>query len=122
MVDVLESAAGRTSIEQTFKDVKEVEGAGQQQLRYGPAKVAAYHGCLWGYTAVEWWAWSKPFAELCDRSASPWDPEARRPSHADRRKALQRELLEGEFWRCWGERPCPPEIRERVDFLLKRAG
>jgi Transposase DDE domain len=119
--DILEAAAGRTAIEQTFKDIKEVEGAGQQQLRYWRANVGAYHLCLWGYTAVEWWAWDKPFAQLCDRSASPWDQQERRPSHADKRKALQRNLLEQEYWRRWGERPCPPEIRELVTLLLDLA-
>jgi hypothetical protein len=122
VTDILEAAAGRTAIEQTFKDVKEIEGAGQQQLRYWRANVGAYHWCLWGYTAVEWWAWAKPFAQVCDRSGSPWDTEDRRPSHQDRRKALQREVLAGEFWRRWGDRPCPAEIREVVEVLLAMAG
>jgi hypothetical protein len=121
VADILEAAAGRTAIEQTFKDVKDIEGAGQQQLRYWCANVGAYHLCLWGYTAVEWWGWDKSFAQLCDRSASPWDEEARRPSHADRRKALQRELLEAEFWRRWGDQPCPAEIEEMVEALLALA-
>jgi hypothetical protein len=116
--DILEAAAGRTAIEETFKDVKEVQGAGQQQLRYWRANEGAFHWCLWGYTVVEWWAWEQPFGQLCDRRDSPWDDAARRPSHADRRKALQRELLGGEFWRRWGEGPCPPEIREVVEALL----
>jgi hypothetical protein len=119
--DILEAAAGRTAIEQTFKDVKEIEGAGQQQLRYWRANVGAYHLCLWGYTAVEWWGWDKAVEQLCDRSASPWDAEERRPSHADRRKALQHELLESEFWRRWGDRPHPPEIEEMVEALLELA-
>jgi hypothetical protein len=119
--DILEAAAGRTSIEQTFKDVKEVEGAGQQQLRYWRANVGAFHWCLWGYTAVEWWAWDKPLGQLCDRSASPWDEEDRRPSHADKRRALQGEMLAREFWRRWGDRPCPVEIRELVEAVLALA-
>lgn len=119
--DVLEAAAGRTAIEQTFKDVKEVEGAGQQQLRYWRANEGAFHWCLWGYTVVEWWAWRRPFAQLCDRSVSPWDDADRRPSHANRRKALQRELLGGEFWQRWGAAPCPPEIREVIEALLDLA-
>jgi hypothetical protein len=119
--DILEAVAGRTAIEDTFKDVKEVEGAGQQQLRYGPANEGAFNWCLWGYTAVEWWAWDKPFAELCDRSDSPWDHEERRPSHADRRKALQHEMLEAEFWHVWGDRPCPAKIRQFVEVLLDMA-
>jgi hypothetical protein len=34
---------------------------------------------------------------LVDRSHSPWDAEPRRPSHADKRKALQREMLRWEI-------------------------
>jgi hypothetical protein len=119
--DILEAVAARTSIEQTFKDVKEVEGAGEQQLRYWRANVGAFNGCLWGYTLVEWWAWDQPESVLGDRSASPWDEEERRPSHAQKRKALQRECLEREFWRRWGSRPCPPEIREIVTWMLQQA-
>ena len=118
--DILEAAAGRTAIEDTFKDVKEVEGAGQQQLRYWRANAGAFHWCLWGYTVVEWWAWKKPFEQLVDRSASPWDEAERRPSHANRRKALEQLMLEEEFWWRWGERPCPPEIEEMVEALLDR--
>jgi hypothetical protein len=116
--DILESMAGRTSIEQTFKDVKEIEGAGQQQLRNLHANVGAYHSCLWGYTAVEWWAWHQDDERLCDRSGSPWDDQPRRPSHADKRKALQGEMLASAFWCCWGDRPCPPKIRKLVEQLL----
>ena len=38
-----------------------------------------------------------------------------------RRKALQRELLESEFRRRWGEGPCPPQILEIVDAMLALA-
>ena len=119
--DILEAVAARTAIEDTFKDVKEVEGAGEQQLRYWRANVGALNFCLWGYTAVEWWAWDKRSEEVCDRSASPWDKEERRPSHADKRKALQAEMLQTEFWRCWGESPCPPKIRELLEAVLAMA-
>jgi hypothetical protein len=120
--DILEAMAGRTSLEQTHADVKEVEGAGQQQLRNLQANVAAYNLCLWTQTLVEWWAWDKDAKELCDRSGSPWDTTARRLSHAEKRKALQQKCLTEEFWRRWGERPCPPEIHEAVDMLLQLAG
>jgi hypothetical protein len=30
-------------------------------------------------------------------------------------------LLSEEFWRRWGEGPCPPEIREVLEALLDRA-
>src|SRR6516225_1062887 len=38
-----------------------------------------------------------PTPELVNRSASPWDDESRRPSHADKGKGLQREVLRGEI-------------------------
>jgi hypothetical protein len=119
--DILEAVAGRTSLEQTHADVKEVEGAGQQQLRYWHANVGAYNVCLWAHTLVEWWAWDKAEAELCDRSDAPWDTSARRVSHAEKRKALQQKCLEEEFWGRWGERPCTPEIRDAVELLLAMA-
>src|SRR5208283_435454 len=115
VVDILESAAGRTALEQTFKDVK---GAGQQQLRYWRANVGAFHWCLWNYTAVEWWAWQKTFGELVDRSQAPWDETERRTSHAEKRKALQREMLRDEFWRVWGNEPCAAKMQQWVEFVL----
>jgi hypothetical protein len=121
VVDILEAAAGRTALEQTNKDIKEVEGAGQQQLRYWRANAGAFNWCLWCYTAVEWWAWPKTFGEVVDRSQAPWDETARRASHAEKRRALQQECLREGFWRVWGERPCPPEIRQLVDVLLAMA-
>jgi hypothetical protein len=116
--DILEAMAGRTALEQTHADVKEVEGAGQQQLRYWGANVGAYNACLWAHTLVEWWAWDKAVADLSDRTDSPWDTTNRRVSHAEKRKALQRQCLEEEFWRRWGDRPCPPKIREAVELLV----
>ena len=121
VVDILEAMAGRTSLEQMHADVKAVEGAGEQQLRNCQANVGAYNVCLWAQTLVEWWAWDKPAAELSDRSASPWDQTERRVSHAEKRKALQRSCLKEEFWRRWGERPCPVEIQEAVEMLLQLA-
>ena len=97
VVEILEMVADRNSLEQTFKDVKEIWGAGQQQLRNLHANIGAWHLNLWAYTLVELWAWDKPEEELVDRSRSPWDSEPRRPSHADRRKALLRQALQEEF-------------------------
>lgn len=94
---ILELVADRNSLEQTFKDVKEVWGAGQQQLRNLHANIGAWHMNLWAYTMVELWAWEQPESKLVDRSASPWDDEPRRPSHLDRRKALLAQTLQAEF-------------------------
>jgi hypothetical protein len=86
--EILEGVADRGTIEQDFLDVKEVVGAGQQQLRNVWANVGAWNLSLWTYTLVELWAWSQPKGVLVNRSDSPWDRADRRPSHADRRKAL----------------------------------
>ena len=40
---------------------------------------------------------NNPVRELVSRSASPWDDKPGRHSHADKRKALQREVLRGEL-------------------------
>jgi hypothetical protein len=71
VTEILEAVADRSAIEQTFHDVKEVEGAGQQQLRHLWANLAAWNLNLWAHTLVELWAWSRPKAVLCDRRQSP---------------------------------------------------
>jgi hypothetical protein len=95
--DVLTAVADRASIEQAFHDLKEVWGAGQQQLRNVWANIGAFHLNLWLHTLVEAWAWGRAEGRLIDRRASPWDDPGRRPSHADRRRALQRESLRQEY-------------------------
>jgi len=95
--EIVEAFAERSTIEQDFHDVKEVWGTGQQQVRNIWTNVAVYHLNLWMHTLVELWAWNRPHAELCDRSASPWDDPERRPSHADRRKALRRHIMQTEL-------------------------
>ena len=97
VVDILEAFADRATIEQDFHDVKEVWGAGQQQVRNIWTNVAVYHLNLWMHTLVELWAWHKPREELCDRSDSPWDDADRRPSHANRRQSLRRWIMEDEL-------------------------
>ena len=52
---------------------------------------------LWMHTLVELWSWDKSHAELCDRSDSPWDDAERRPSHANRRKALRQLIMQDEL-------------------------
>jgi DDE superfamily endonuclease len=95
--DILEAVADRFRIEQAFKDLKEVWGAGQQQLRNLWANIGAWQVNLWLHTLVEVWAWDRSAGGLVDRSACPWDDATRRPSHADRRKSLQRECLRQEY-------------------------
>ena len=71
VVEIIEAFADRATIEQDFHDVKEVWGAGQQQVRNIWTNVAVYHLNLWMHTLVELWAWNRRHAELCDRSDFP---------------------------------------------------
>lgn len=114
--DILELVADRAAIEQVFHDVKEAWGAGQQQLRNLHANVGAYHLNLWAYTVVELWAWDRTEDDLVDRAASPWDAEWRRPSHADRRKALLRETLRAEIQAA----ACGPDQAAQLKALAER--
>jgi hypothetical protein len=96
-VEILEAFADRATIEQDFHDVKEVWGAGQQQVRNIWTNVAVYNLNLWMHTLVEIWAWNQKHEQLCDRSDSPWDDAERRPSHANRRKALRQRIMQNEL-------------------------
>jgi hypothetical protein len=116
---IVPATVDRWAIEQDVHDLKEVEGIEQVQLRRVWSNVGALNLNLWVHSLVEWWGWNRPAAELSDRSASPWDDAARRPSHADRRKALRREMLEEGFQRCWGRWPLPPKIRHLRDRVLR---
>jgi DDE superfamily endonuclease len=94
---IIEAFGDRAAIEQDFHDVKEVWGAGQQQVRNIWTNIAVFNLNLWVHTMLECWSWSKPAEFLRDRTDSPWDDPDRRPSHADRRQALRREILQNEF-------------------------
>ncbi len=117
--EIVEAYADRAAIEQNFHDLKEVWGAGQQQVRNIWANVGVFNLNLWVHTLVELWAWGRPKSKLCNRKDSPWDDADRRPSHADRRKALQRECLELEFSTLWENAPMPRIIRSAFRRLQK---
>jgi hypothetical protein len=95
--DILEAFADRATIEQDFHDLKEVWGSGQQQVRNIWTNLAVYNLNLWMHTLVELWAWDKSGRQLVDRSDSPWDDAERRPSHANRRKALRQAIMQNEL-------------------------
>ena len=93
VADILGTVAGRFGLEITFRDLKEVVGAGQQQVRSVAGNVGAFHVCAWTFTMTEAWAWGRAADDLVGhRSGSPWDDPGRRSSHADKRRA-RRELL-----------------------------
>jgi hypothetical protein len=120
--DILGCIAGRFSLEITFRDLKEVVGAGQQQVRLVRASVGAFHLCLWTFTMTEAWAWNRAEKDLVGhRSASPWDDESRRPSHADKRRAWRRELLGIEIRAALHPGATETELQAAAERLLNLA-
>jgi len=119
-VQIAEAMADRGAIEQMFKDVKEVGGAGQQQVRNVYASIGAFAVNLLLYSVVEAWAWEQADADLVERP--PWDEaEERRPSHADKRKALRRTILAAEIHAALGERAESEELQNLATRLLDLA-
>ena len=121
VVDILTTVADRFSLETTFRDCKEVVGAGQQQVRFVWANVGAFHLCLWTFTMTESWAWGRQADVLVDRSASPWDDPGRRPSHADKRCAWRRALLREEIQAVLRPGVTEEEIQAAAERLLSLA-
>ncbi len=121
VVEILEAFADRATIEQDFHDVKEVWGSGQQQVRNIWTNLAVYNLNLWMHTLVELWSWDKSHKELCNRDDSPWDDAARRPSHADRRKALCRQVFRNELSTITDTWSLPPKIIELAESLMALA-
>jgi hypothetical protein len=119
--DILCAVADRFSLEITFRDCKEIVGAGQQQVRFIWASIGAFHICLWTFTMTEAWAWSREEDELVDRSNSPWDTPSRRPSHADKRRAWRRTLLAEEIRVALRPGATEEEIQATAERLLSLA-
>jgi hypothetical protein len=120
VASILEAVADRSALEQVFHDVKEVHGAGQQQLRHVWANVGAWNLIGWWHTLVELWAWNRSRARLCDRSDSPWDQKERRPSHANRCQELRRQAMQEEYSRLPSVAGLRPKIRRFIQRLMRR--
>ena len=122
VADILGLVADRFSLETAFRDVKEIVGAGQQQVRHVWASVGAFHVCLWTFTLTECGAWNRAAEGLVGhRSESPWDDQPRRPSHADKRRAWQRELLATEIDAVVRDGADRDEIHDLAERLLNLA-
>jgi hypothetical protein len=121
VADILGAVADRFSLEISFRECKQVVGAGQQQVRFLWASVGAFHVCLWAFTMTEAWAWDRKDEELVDRSASPWDVASRRPSHADKRRAWRRALLAEEIRTALRPGVTDEEIQATAARLLSLA-
>jgi hypothetical protein len=119
--DILEAFADRATIEQDFHDVKEVWGSGQQQVRNIWNNLAVYNLNLWMHTLVELWAWNKRGEQLVDRNDSPWDDPERRPSYADRRKALRTRIMRNELSTITAKWSLPRKIIQLAESLMDLA-
>jgi hypothetical protein len=116
--DILEVVAARWAMEEHFRDVKEVWGAGQQQVRNLWSNIGCWHLNQWMYTLVELSCWDRPKSELTDRSDRSWDNADRRPSHADRRRAISREMLRKEFLAGLPPTPEGRKFRKAAEALF----
>ena len=80
-----------------------------------------YNLNLWMHTLVELWSWDRSHQQLCDRSDSPWDDAGRRPSHADRRKALRKQIFRNELSTITDTESLPPKIIQLAESLMALA-
>jgi len=119
--EVLEAFADRATIEQDFHDVKEVWGSGQQQVRNIWNNLAVYNLNLWMHTLTELWAWGRSGKQLVDRSDSPWDDTERRPSHANRRKALRVQVINSHLSTITATWSLPRKIIQLTKNIMKLA-
>jgi hypothetical protein len=116
---IAQIALERGAIEQSFHDAKGVERIEQVQLRRVWSNVGALNLNLWVHTLIEIWGWDRSTRELSDRSDRPWDDAARRPSHADRHKAVQRAMLEEEYQHLNVPEPWSQKVRHLLENVLR---
>ncbi|OWK41238.1 transposase [Fimbriiglobus ruber] len=122
VADILTRVAGRFALETTFRDLKQVVGAGHQQVRRFAANVGAFHVCLWTFVMTEAWAsTATPEALVGHRATAPWDDAARRPSHADKRRGWQREWQGKEIRAALRPGMTEAEIQAAAERLLDLA-
>jgi hypothetical protein len=115
---ILQLVSDRWAIEEHFHDVKEVWGAGQQQVRNVWSSIGCWNLCGWLYGMVELECWDEPAEQLVDRDDRPWYNPSRRPSHADRRRQIARKMLRTEFLNYLKHDPNTSKIHDRFERLL----
>ena len=73
------------------------------------------------HTLVEFWGWDRSGKQLVDRSDSPWDDCQRRPSHANLRKALRRQIMHNELSAITAQWSLPKKIIRLAQSLVALA-
>ena len=92
--------------------------ANRPQVRNLWSNIGCWHLNQWMYTLVELCTWDAAAADVVDRSDRPWDNPARRPSHADRRRAISREMLEKQFLADLPSTPESVKLRQLFKSLI----
>ena len=118
---ILQTVSDRWSIEEHFHDIKEIWGAGQQQVRNVWSSIGCWHLCGWLHAMVELECWDEPIEQLVDRSDRPWDNPNRRPSHNDRRRRIARQMLRDAFLSDLQTATDDRKIQDRFERLLALA-
>ena len=118
---ILKTVSDRWTIEEHFHDVKEIWGAGEQQVRSVWSSIGCWNLCGWLYSLVELECWDCANDQLVDRSDRPWDNPCRRPSHNDRRRMISRKMLREAFLEDLPSASDQSKIRDRFERLLALA-
>ena len=118
---ILKIVSDRWSIEEHFHDVKEIWGAGQQQVRNLYSSIGCWHLYGWLYAMVELEYWHESAEHLVYRSEWLLNDPDRRPSRADRRRRLAREMLRETFLRDLQNHADIQKIYQRFEQLLALA-
>jgi hypothetical protein len=118
---ILKTVSDRWAIEEQFHDVKEIWGAGEQQVRNVWSSIGCWNLCGWLYSLVELECWDYTSEQLVDRSDRPWDNPSRRPSHNDRRRLIARKMLREAFLGDLQTALDQSKIRDRFERLMALA-
>lgn len=118
---ILKTVSDRWAIEEHFHDVKEIWGAGEQQVRNVWSSLGCWNLCGWLYSLVELECWDDTSDQLVDRSDRPWDNPSRRPSHNDRRRLIVRKMLREAFLADLPTAADQSKIRDRFERLMALA-
>lgn len=118
--EVIEAYAGRWSIEDTFRNTKQVIGGQEPQVweGCGPERAAAFSMLLYGLV----WVW---YLNDGHRSTLlrviPWYKHKERPSFLDAMSALRRNLWRSRLFPKFGRRLAPMRIIETLMEAASRA-
>lgn len=118
---ILETVSERWAIEEHSHDIKDVWGAGQQQVHNVWSNIGCWHLNTWLYTMVELECWDLPASKIVDRRDRSWDNPCRRPSHADRRRKIMRQMLEKQFLKDLPKSTNARKYKQRIVQLLNLA-